>query len=95
MGHVLQSAMIVTNWALTLSPKVKFEWDETLIDAFDESKQLIVEAIKEDVKIYDITKKACLITDFSNTGIGYLLTQEHCPCQEKQKGCCKDDWPRI
>ena len=53
--------MIVTNWALTLSPKVKFEWDEILTDAFDKSKQLIVEAIKEVVESNDIKRKTGLL----------------------------------
>ena len=61
--------------------------------AFEDSKYYIVEAIKEGVKIYDITKKTCLTTDWSKTGIGYLLTQKHCQCEGKRRGCCKKGWP--
>ena len=39
-----------------LSPRVKLEWNDTLTDASQESEDLILEAIKEGVKIYDISK---------------------------------------
>ena len=53
----------------------------------------IVESIKEGVKIFDITKKTCSTTDYSNTGIGYLITQKHCNFEGKRRGCCKKGWP--
>ena len=67
-----------------LSPKVKFEWDE--IYAFEESKHLNIEAIKESLKIYDITKKTCLTTDFSNTGIGFSINSKALSLLGKARG---------
>ena len=60
--------------------------------AFEDLKSHIVEAIEEGVKIYDITKQTCLTTDWSERGIGYLLTQQHCQCEGKRQGCCKKGW---
>ena len=93
VSHYAQLRDCLSPFRKFLSPQVKFEWDDTLRNSFEESKHLIVEAIKEGVKIYDITKKTCLTSDFSKSGIGYLLTQKHCPCDERRRRCCKDGWP--
>ena len=61
-------------------------------EIFERSKQLIIEAIREGVRIYDIAKPTCLCLDWSNTGIGYFLTQKHCSCESRVPGCCKGGW---
>ena len=75
-----------------LSPKVKFVWTEQLNSIFEESKLRIVDAIKEGVKIFDITRRTCFRTDWSRRGIGYLLAQQHCDCESHTYGCCPDGW---
>ena len=75
-----------------LSPKVPFEWTTQLDTAFTDSKNAIVAAIKEGVKIFDITRRTCLLTDWSKSGIGYFLTQKHCECESGSFGCCDDGW---
>ena len=54
VSHYAQLRDCLTPFRKFLSPRVKFEWDEPLTDGFEESKHLIVEAIKEGVKTYDI-----------------------------------------
>ena len=75
-----------------LSPKVKFEWNQELDAIFEETKLKIVEAIKDGVQIFDITKRTCLRTDWSKSGLGYLLAQKHCSCSGGAYGCCQDGW---
>ena len=75
-----------------LSPKVKFYWDQTLDDAFRESKEHIVKAIKNGVQIFDTSKRTCLRTDWSGRGVGYLLLQKHCLCASELPQCCPDGW---
>ena len=53
-----------------LSPKVKFEWNQELDNIFEETKLRIVEAIRDGVQIFDITKRTCLRTDWSKSGVG-------------------------
>ena len=65
-----------------LSPKVKFTWNDELDTIFEESKNHIIEAIREGVRIFDITKRTCLRTDWSKKGIGYFLAQQHCNCAD-------------
>ena len=75
-----------------LSPKEKFVWNEELDALFNDSKSRIVEAIKEGVEIFDITRPTCLRTDWSKQGIGYFLSQKHCDCQGHSFDCCADGW---
>ena len=75
-----------------LSPKVKFEWTDELDQLFIKSKHEIVEAIKEGVKIFDLSRQTALRTDWSKTGIGFWLIQKHCECSGSSPGCCQDGW---
>ena len=74
-----------------LSPKVAFEWNNEM-NLFEYSKECILDAIKEGVKIFDITRRTCLRTDGSCKGIGYFLFQQHCSCSSGEFGCCPDGW---
>ena len=75
-----------------LSPKVKFQWNDELDGVFESSKIMIVDAIKEGVEIFDPNRLTCLRPDWSQTGIGYFLSQKHCQCKSKLPGCCEHGW---
>ena len=75
-----------------MSQKEKFVWVDQLDALFEQSKAKIIEAIKEGVQIFDVTKRTCLRTDWSKQGIGYLLAQKHCNCEARSYGCCEDGW---
>ena len=75
-----------------LSPKCKFFWSNVLEQAFQESKNIIIEAIKRGVEIFDITKLTCLRPDWSQKGVGYFLLQQHCKCSSKMPDCCPEGW---
>ena len=75
-----------------LSPKCKFEWTDELEQLFQKSKERIVAAIEEGVKIFDLLRRTCLRTDWSKSGIGFWLLQKHCACTNQSPGCCKDGW---
>ena len=90
VSHYAQLRESMAPFRKFLSPKVPFEWTESLQKTFEDSKVNIVEAIKEGVKIYDVRRPTCLITDWSKKGIGYYLAQKHCECESKLYGCCED-----
>ena len=69
-----------------------FEWTDELDALFEISKNRIVEAIKEGVRIYDLSKLTALSTDYSKAGIGFWLLQKHCDCKNQLPGCCDDGW---
>jgi hypothetical protein len=75
-----------------LSSKTQFVWTDTLDTAFRSSKEQIVQAIKNGVEIFDITRRTCLRTDWSKSGIGYYLSQQHCACTSHSPGCCENGW---
>lgn len=75
-----------------LSPKTRFEWTEELNTAFEQSKEMIINAILEGVEIFDPARWTCLRPDWSKTGIGLILSQKHCSCPQQSPGCCLDGW---
>ena len=75
-----------------LSPRYKFFWSPVLDRAFTDSKQIIIDAIKEGVQIFDVSKRTCLRPDWSKKGIGYTLIQKHCHCSSLLPDCCTDGW---
>ena len=75
-----------------LSPKYKFFWNPDLDKAFEESKELITQSIREGVEIFDMSKPTCLRPDWSSCGIGYFLLQKHCICTTSLPDCCPNGW---
>ena len=75
-----------------LKPGNKFYWDEHLDHLFTESKKAIVEKVREGVKIFDMSKMTCLITDWSKMGTGFCLLQKHCNCSGVNPMCCVSGW---
>ena len=78
-----------------LSSKVKFYWDEKLNQAFETSKDFIVNSIKHGVQIFDMNKPVCLRPDWSKKGIGYVLIQKHCDCDSELPDCCDNGWKIV
>ena len=75
-----------------LSPKVQFKWTTELNEAFQKSKDRIVESIHRGVQIFDLDRRTCLRPDWSSNGIGYFLTQKHCKCPGRLPDCCDNGW---
>jgi len=75
-----------------LSPRHPFVWSDELDLAFNESKEAIVNAIKEGVEIFDPERPSCLRPDYSALGIGYFLLQKHCKCNSRVPDCCAGGW---
>ena len=61
-----------------VKPNSKFHWDETLEKLVQDSKALLITAVEEGIRSFDINRPTCLQTDWSKEGIGYLLLQKHC-----------------
>ena len=73
-----------------LKPSTPFYWNEQLDEIFEESKKKIVDQTTECVRIFDTNKSTYLATDWSKTGIGYVLLQKHCTCPCEKLSCCHD-----
>ena len=70
VSHYSQLRNLVEPFKKFLSPKVKFEWTGELDSLFNKSKDQIVEAIKEGVKIFDPTRRTALMPDWSKPALG-------------------------
>ena len=75
-----------------LSSKHKFILTENFNQAFNESKEMIVNAIKTVVQTFDLRKLTSLGPDWSKQGLGYFLMQKHCNCNSLLPDCCTNGW---
>ena len=73
----------------------KVYWDDNLTKLFEESKQVIIEAIREGIKCFRTGEWTCLMPDFCKTGIGFLLTQKRCKCEDINPYCCPGGWQVV
>ena len=95
VAHYAQLRDMMAPFRKFLSPKVPCEWNDELEKTFQESKKQIVDAIREGVRIFDPTRRTALRTDWSKSGIGFLLIQKQCACVSKSPGCCENGWHII
>ena len=58
-----------------------FCWSPILQEKFEMARQKIVDAVTEGVERFDMKRKTCLATDWSNSGIGFFLMQKYCSCE--------------
>ena len=75
-----------------LKPATKFDWTPELQEAFERSKVVMVEAMKEGVRLYDPSRVTNLATDWSVEGIGFMLRQKYCACKVISPACCNSGW---
>ena len=92
VSHYNRLINLVSPFRVFLGKNKKFEWNDVLDTAFQKSKLAIVDAIREGVEIFDVNRPTLLQTDYSETGIGYFLSQKHCSCPGVFPGCCQQVW---
>ena len=92
VAHYNRLLELVAPFCVFLGKNKKFEWNDTLEEVFQKSKQAVIEAIKEGVEIFDLNRPTCLHTDYSEIGVGYFLSQKHCECPGLSPGCCNNGW---
>ena len=73
----------------------KVYWDDNLTKLFEESKLIIVDAIKQGIKSFKVGHWTCLMPDYCKTGLGFLLTQKRCSCSEINPYCCSGGWQVV
>ena len=78
-----------------LKHSIVFLWTQELQDSSDKSKNEIVKAVENGVKIYDPNRVAALCTDWSKTGIRFMLMQKTCICEVIAPICCPEGWTLV
>ena len=75
-----------------LKPSTKFDWTDELDALFHQSKVVVIEEMKEGVRLFEPSRTTCLSTDWSVDGIGFLMKQKYCKCLSKTPTCCQNGW---
>ena len=75
VAYAFSNSDIMLPFRNLLKPSVEFVWTQELQDSFEKSKEKIIRAVENGVRIYDPAKTTALCTDWSKTGIGFMLLQ--------------------
>ena len=78
-----------------LKPTTEFIWTDELQEAFEKSKTVIIEAVREGIMTFEMNRTTCLATDWSKTGIGFVLLQKYCDCKDITPICCNLGWKLV
>ena len=66
-----------------------FAWNQSLEAAFQHSKQVIVELVRDGITAYEKDHIPCLTSDWNKEGMSFLLLQKYCSCTtHKAPVCC-------
>ena len=95
VAYAFAQAPIMAPFRELLSKKRSFYWDENLSLIFEASKEKIVSEVKKGVKTFEVKKPTCLFTDWSRTGMGFVLTQKQCDCKGEDPQCGDGHWNLI
>lgn len=91
-----QSSTMAPFRELLKAKGTRFYWDDSLNTLFEQSKKIVVDKVREGVKSFEIHRPTCLSTDWSKSGIGFLLQQKHCSCPlDKAPHCGAGHWRLI
>ena len=78
-----------------LSKNAEFAWSAVLQSFFDAAKKEIVKLVTQGVKSFTLYTWTCIITDWSKTGLGYVMWQKRCHCAKIHPTCCPTGWALI
>ena len=74
----------------------KFYWDDSLDELFNHSKTVITKHVENGVRSFEVNRATCLSTDWSKTGIGFVLQQKHCSCNlDNAPHCGPGHWKLV
>ena len=73
----------------------EYAWTPALQGAFDVAREEIMELVKSGVKSFRLGAWTCLVTDWSQRGVGFVLWQKRCTCTWVRSTCCKSGWVMV
>ena len=56
------------------------------------SKEVIINEMKEGVRLFDPARPTSMSTDWSIDGVGLFMSQKNCTCTSITPVCCRDGW---
>ena len=71
-------------------------WDDVLENLFVEAKESILNDVEKGIRNFEVNRPTCLWTDWSKSGMGFVLMQKHCKCDmQDSPTCCKSGWKLV
>ena len=86
---------LMASFRQLLSKNAEFAWNQDLQSAFNTAKTEIVQLVTKGVQLFKLNSWTCLVTDWSRTGLGYVLCQKRCECKTIHPTCCTQGWVLI
>ena len=72
---------------------LKVYWDQNLQTIFTRTKEAICNMAENGLAYFDRSRPTAVVTDWSRTGIGFVILQQHCACARDQVPfCCAGGW---
>ena len=56
---------------------------------------MIGDKVEEGVKLFKVGQTRSLVTNMSKGGMGYVLLQKRCTCNELTPRCCSEGWTPV
>ena len=69
-----------------------FHWDDILQKLFDERKNRIADKMLEGITLFEVGRRTWVMTDWCKQGLGYMLVQKYCGCENITPVCCAGGW---
>lgn len=95
VAYAFSKSSLMEPFCPLLKSKAEYVWTPQLQHAFQTAKEEIVKIASKGVKSFTIGAHTCLITDWSRTGIGFVLWQKRCTCAKIHPSCFKNGWQII
>ena len=96
ISYTFSTSPVMEPFRHLLSSKEPYQWTPELEDAFQASKEEIVQQCWKGVKSFDPALPTALATDWCKMGMGFWLTQKKCDCSgATMPGCCADGWVTV
>ncbi|MEL6805185.1 MAG: RNase H-like domain-containing protein, partial [Bacteroidota bacterium] len=71
----------------------KVYWDQRLQSSFVAARDIICKMLGDGLTYYDKTRRTAVVTDWSKEGMGFVILQQYCACDEVNAPfCCKGGW---
>ena len=86
---------LMNPFRLLLSKNVEFAWSDELQSSFETAKKEIVQLVTNGVKFFTLYTGTCIVTDWSRSGLGYIMWQKRCQCTSIHPTCCPTGWALI
>ena len=97
VAYAFAGSQLMAPFRELLRKDTSFYWDEALNSIFEQSKKKIVDLVTEGVKMFSTGRVTCIATDWSRSGIGFLLLQKYCDCTNLGKApvCGPGHWKLV